>query len=144
MPNVDLSELIPESTLIFKNVPDNKGKKTTWTVPPFDEETELGFWEWRDDRASMRQTEQLKGMGMDDEAEKIKEPEEDADPHTVGAYWAPLIALAVKTPALDEKDLIKNFHSVTLKRVGQEVVHFFLTGRVSTEEEPKTEMTPES
>ena len=74
MHQIDFSNLIPESTLVF-SVPDAKGKLHTWEVPPFSEETELAFWAWHKRMFAKRAAEQKKGMGIAD-ATEVAEAEE--------------------------------------------------------------------
>lgn len=132
MHQIDFSNLIPESTLVF-SVPDAKGKLHTWEVPPFSEESELAFWAWHKRIFAKRAAEQKKGMGVADEAEAAEADEVV----TKARIWAPLLAAVVKNKSLDPDVLARDFQGLILQRVGAAVVDFFLSGQL-----PETETPP--
>jgi hypothetical protein len=141
MPKVSLADFIEQQTLVFSDVPDLHGNRHEWTVPPFDEQTELFFWEWHKQMLAEREREQRCGMGLDEEGTQA-----EADVRTVGRRWAPFIAACVKEPKLDAEFLAENFHGKTLALVGGEITNFFLTGKTAAEagEQTTTKKRPKS
>jgi len=133
MPNIDLSDLIPQHTLTL-TVPDRFGQKHTWEVPPFDNETEHFYWQWQRTLMAHRQQEQQAAMGM------LEGDASDMSDDTMAEIWAPLLAATVKTPRLEAEDLVKDFFGVVLARAGGAVMSFFLVGEVGEEEPLPTPM----
>jgi len=136
MPELDLTELIPQQTLKI-TVLRKDGTRETWEIPPFDNETEHGYWKWQKALMEARKEEQEAAMGIL-EGKPVSDKEE-----TSGEIWAPLLAMVVKTPALDEDTLIRDYPGVVLARAGGAVMSFFLTGELpGFQKEPETTKVP--
>lgn len=122
---IDFSKFIPEHTLIF-DVPAIDGAMSRWEVPPFDEETELAFWEWMQPLMEQRKTEQQLAMGVAPAGKKASKAQ------AKGRFWAPLLAKVVKNVQLDPEVLCRDYHGEVLKMVGTAVVDFFVSGQLPT------------
>lgn len=140
-----LKNILEENTMIFEHVPDiegttlnEDGTPRTWTIRPL-----TVAREHEAEKARLKNTTYLQHLiavnqqrwkaveeGRDPNKEEISPVfgEEDIDPLATAEQWGPIVAAIVAEPELDADDLIKNFHGLTLRIVGEEAEAFFREG----------------
>jgi hypothetical protein len=136
---IDLTQFEKKNTLVFM-VPspdrDEAGEQvvTEWRVPPLTAEQELAIRRIEQDR--------LKRLNeLIHEATALSEGREtdgdllDAEPESDAHAWAPVVAVAVSEPVLDEEWLKEHFSGMLLKKVGETILNFTLYGRQPEEAE---------
>jgi len=140
----DLQNLLEESTLVFKNVPDimgntqdEDGKPRTWTIRPLTVERERRVAMARLENSGYIQqsiADAKRRWDAVDKGEVIPADDNAVDPMVTAEQWAPIVAAMVCDPELDEDDLIKNYSGLLLRHIGETAEAFFQEGPAKMKE----------
>lgn len=126
MPVADFTDFADKQTLVLKVPPYEEGEPLEgdvqfWKVPPLAAGTEFAVRRF--------QTDGLKLLEAVD-----KDGGTSVEFRQLGDYWAPIIAVCVRDPILDEHELKRHYPGQLLRGLGQLILQHFLFGNLPEEE----------